>query len=128
MGIYLVTGACGGMGSAICALLSSKGHRVFGLDRRAPSDTPLWTYLPADVTDGETLEAALSRVREERGRKAALAVYDAVAGHVGMRADMQRPADDAAAARIARKRGKKAVGRGLSFGDSPHKGINLLKK
>ena len=67
MGIYLVTGACGGMGSAICALLSSKGHRVFGLDRRAPSDTPLWTYLPADVTDGETLEAALSRVREDAG-------------------------------------------------------------
>ena len=52
MGNYLITGAAGGMGEALCRALSGAGHRV-------------WTLVPADLTKPEQVEEAFRRVREE---------------------------------------------------------------
>ena len=68
MGSYLVTGAGGGMGRAICRRLTEDGHRVWGLDRAPEPEGGAWAYIRADVTDGEALSAAFERVRAEAGR------------------------------------------------------------
>ena len=72
MGRYLVTGANGGMGSAVCRLLSEAGHTVFGLDRTFPEEAkesglPGETFfrITADVTDAEALKRAAALVRKE---------------------------------------------------------------
>lgn len=80
MGNYLITGAGGGMGRALCRLLSERGHRVWGLDR-APQEKPEgWKYIRADVTDGESLRAAFEQVSSEAGGLAGIVhtagVYD----------------------------------------------------
>lgn len=64
MARYLVTGANGGMGRAICRLLSDYGDEPVGIDL-APADegTP-WTVIPADLTDAASLEAAIRTVGE----------------------------------------------------------------
>ena len=51
MGIYLVTGCLGGMGSALCRKLLEEGHRVFGIDRAGENETDGVTLLTADITD-----------------------------------------------------------------------------
>ena len=77
MGNYLVTGACGGMGSAICRRLTENGHRVWGIDRLpdnrlpdsglpdAPPKGP--TVVAADLTDADALRAAAERIGAEAG-------------------------------------------------------------
>lgn len=62
MGNYLVTGASGGMGAAICRKLTRGGHRVWGLDRRAADGV-----IAADLTRSADIDAALARVRAEAG-------------------------------------------------------------
>ena len=81
MADYLITGAGGGMGAAICRALTDEGHRVWGLDREPPREQPEGTtYLNADVTDTAALQRAFERVREEagtlRGIVHAAGVYD----------------------------------------------------
>ena len=69
MGNYLVTGACGGMGKAVCALLTEQGHAVFGIDLAAGecshevagNSFPL--LFRADVTDTESLSSAAAEIR-----------------------------------------------------------------
>ncbi len=69
MGNYLVTGARGGMGSAICRMLAENGHRVWGIDRASDGDAGGQAdgiaVLSADLTDREALEAAAVRIGEE---------------------------------------------------------------
>ena len=65
---YLVTGAAGGMGRAVCRLLAARGDRVWGIDRAPEPESAEWAYLRADVTDGKDLRRALERVRAEAGR------------------------------------------------------------
>ena len=67
MGNYLITGAAGGMGSALCRALSGEGHRVWGLDRASDPSPEGWTLLPADLTKPEEVEEAFRRVRAEAG-------------------------------------------------------------
>ena len=62
MGNYLVTGASGGMGSAICRALARKGHRVWGIDRRETEGV-----IGADITSASDLRSAFERVRAEAG-------------------------------------------------------------
>ena len=66
MGKYLVTGACGGMGRAMCRALTDAGDEVWGLDLAAAGAEP-WHSIRADVTSPEALEAALALVRQEAG-------------------------------------------------------------
>ena len=67
MGNYLITGAAGGMGSALCRALTGEGHRVWGLDRAAASPPEGWTLIPADLTKPEEVEEAFRRVEAEAG-------------------------------------------------------------
>ena len=67
MANYLLTGACGGMGSALCRLLTESGDRVWGLDAAESLDACPWTVLQADLTSPADLEAALARIRREAG-------------------------------------------------------------
>ena len=67
MGNYLITGAAGGMGSALCRALTGEGHRVWGLDRTADPSPEGWTLIPADLTKPEEVEAAFRIVHEEAG-------------------------------------------------------------
>ncbi len=67
MGKYLITGAAGGMGSALCRALTGEGHRVWGLDRTADPSPEGWTLIPADLTKPEEVEAAFCIVQKEAG-------------------------------------------------------------
>jgi nucleoside-diphosphate-sugar epimerase len=55
MSNYLITGASGGMGAAICRLLVREKYRVWGIDRLPPASEEGWTFLSADVTDSSAL-------------------------------------------------------------------------
>ena len=67
MGNYLITGAAGGMGSALCRKLTESGDRVWGLDLSVPAEPCSWRCLRADITSPVELEAALDQVRREAG-------------------------------------------------------------
>ena len=62
MGNYLVTGANGGMGKAICARLIDEGHRVWGLDLNEAEGV-----IKTDITDTQSVLAACERVKTEAG-------------------------------------------------------------
>ena len=82
MGKYLITGACGGMGSALCRALSAAGDLVWGLDRNAPDRDWPGRFIQADLTSPGEVEAAAERVKQEAGELDALihmaGVYDLV--------------------------------------------------
>ena len=63
----IVTGACGGMGSAICKTFCGQGHEVIGLDLQIPEDAAGIRYIRADVTDEESLAAALASAGKDGG-------------------------------------------------------------
>lgn len=67
MGNYLITGALGGMGQALCRALSGAGHRVWGLDRPSDEVPAGCTLVPTDLTKPEEVEEAFRRIREEAG-------------------------------------------------------------
>ena len=72
MGKYLVTGACGGMGSAVVRMLSEAGHTVYALDR-VIRETALGDgtegigirYFRVDLTDRQDLERVTEEIRKE---------------------------------------------------------------
>lgn len=72
----VVTGACGGMGNAICNLLIEQGYQVFGLDCKEPdsvttlspndvSDNPTGSmhYIFCDITDMDSVANAFEKVK-----------------------------------------------------------------
>ena len=81
MANYVIIGAGGGMGAALCRRLTDEGHRVWGLDCVPPTETPGGeSFLTADITDTASLQAAFERVRQEAGSLSGLVhaagVYD----------------------------------------------------
>ena len=68
MADYLVTGAAGGMGAAVCRALLGAGHRVFGLDiSEGDIVSDRMTWLKADVRKTEDIEKAYRAVSEMSG-------------------------------------------------------------
>ncbi len=67
MGKYLVTGARGGMGTALCRALVRDGHEVWALDRAPGVESEGHHCLTADVTLASELEQARERVRKQAG-------------------------------------------------------------
>lgn len=63
--VAAVTGAAGGIGAAVCERLAAEGAKVFALDTR-PAVTG--TSVQVDVTDPESVRAALDTVLEAEGR------------------------------------------------------------
>lgn len=61
----LVTGAAGGMGKAICKLLSQKGYKVFGMDYCEAEPMDGVTFYRCDVTKTEEIEAVFEKVKAE---------------------------------------------------------------
>jgi len=59
----LVTGAYGGMGRAVCNVLSAQGYRVFALDRNVGEAQENIIPLEADVTSEASVTAAFETVR-----------------------------------------------------------------
>ena len=55
-----MTGASGFLGHAACAELTSRGHEVLALVRRAGSEPPATTAVSGDLEDGAALETALA--------------------------------------------------------------------
>ena len=69
----LVTGATGGMGSAISKSLLKKGYRVFGIDYKEGEKIDGLNFFNCDVTDTESVCAVMEKIREtgllEKSRK-----------------------------------------------------------
>lgn len=64
--VALVTGAAGGIGRAVSALLAATGTRVAGLDVAMPADVAL--ALQGSAADGAFVRSAVNRVVTELGR------------------------------------------------------------
>ena len=65
MKYVLVTGANGGMGKSVCALLVQNGYTVFALDIVPPESAKNVIPLQADVTDAESLGMAFETVKAQ---------------------------------------------------------------
>ena len=55
MARYLVTGANGGMGRAICRALTDAGNEAVGFDLTEPREETPWSVIRAEVTDSASL-------------------------------------------------------------------------
>ena len=65
--VAAVTGGSSGIGKATAALFAAKGYRVYDLSRTGTDETGV-THLYADVTQPETLAAAMAQIAEAEGR------------------------------------------------------------
>ncbi len=76
----LVTGAAGGMGKAVCRLLTDSGYGVWGLDIAPEEAACPWHYIQTDLSDTEAVKKACLQVRKEAGALYALVhmagIYD----------------------------------------------------
>jgi NAD(P)-dependent dehydrogenase (short-subunit alcohol dehydrogenase family) len=67
--VALVTGASSGIGEATAQRLASAGYKVYGTSRRGAQARPRsFEILPLDVTDDESVEAAVAKVLRLDGR------------------------------------------------------------
>ena len=67
--VAIVTGASGGIGEASARALQAAGYRVFGTYRRPPATrSPGIEYLACDVTNDESVKAAVAEVVSKAGR------------------------------------------------------------
>ncbi len=66
MGKYLVTGACGGMGTAVCRTLAGAGHEIWGIDRTV-GEGGTARIIQADITKPQELVSACEIIRAEAG-------------------------------------------------------------
>ncbi len=65
MGKYLVTGACGGMGTAVCRALADAGNEIWGIDLNPPESGAHLHFLHADLRNPDEIESAYAIVRKE---------------------------------------------------------------
>jgi len=64
----VVTGAAGGIGSAVCDRLRREGARVFALDVRPPAAEMASEFVPVDILDLASVTASIAAVVERAGR------------------------------------------------------------
>jgi NAD(P)-dependent dehydrogenase (short-subunit alcohol dehydrogenase family) len=76
--VAVVSGAGGGIGSAITRLLVQRGWRVAALDLHPPQEDLGTLPVPVDVTDEDAVERAVAAVVERFGRIDALVTAAAV--------------------------------------------------
>ena len=62
----LVTGCCGGMGSAICKKLMEQNYRVFGIDKKINLEsTENFLTFECDVTSTESVKNVFNKIKEK---------------------------------------------------------------
>ena len=61
----LVTGASGGMGKAICSLLTDKGYKVYGMDYREDDTVKADKFWQCDVTDTDSVKEVYKKLKDE---------------------------------------------------------------
>jgi short-subunit dehydrogenase len=68
--VILLTGASSGFGKASAEFLAEQGHIVYGTSRYPGSNPkPIdYTILQMDVTEVESIQAAINQITEERGK------------------------------------------------------------
>jgi NAD(P)-dependent dehydrogenase (short-subunit alcohol dehydrogenase family) len=66
--VILITGITSGFGKAIAERLSREGHIVYGTHRHATEFLPGVHYIKTEVTDDESVEAAVKEVLDNEGR------------------------------------------------------------
>jgi len=81
----LITGASGAVGRACVTVLLERGARVMMTDRVAPQHTLAGdvTFVPADVTDREAMQAVVKATLESFGRIDAAVLAAGIEGPVG---------------------------------------------
>lgn len=77
----IVTGVSGGMGLATAKQLIRDGHRIFGLDIKAPEEgSESLIFIQTDLRNGEAVKAAFQRVQEQTDQIGAIihmaGIYD----------------------------------------------------
>jgi NAD(P)-dependent dehydrogenase (short-subunit alcohol dehydrogenase family) len=66
--VIIITGASSGFGKATAAMLSQRGHTVYGLCRRGMPDESNIKYCQCDVRDRENIRAVVEQIVNEQGR------------------------------------------------------------
>lgn len=66
--VILITGITSGFGKAMAERLAADGHKVYGTHRKAVEQIPGVTYIKADSTVEEDVEAAIAAVLDAEGR------------------------------------------------------------
>jgi NAD(P)-dependent dehydrogenase (short-subunit alcohol dehydrogenase family) len=66
--VILITGISSGFGKETARLLSEKGHIVYGTVRKEPMSTGSVHYLKMDLTDTNSIKAAVDAVIKNEGR------------------------------------------------------------
>lgn len=66
--VVVVTGAAGGIGTAVCERLADDGARVFALDVRPPEGGAAEEFIGVDVQDPRSVEAAIAATIAAAGR------------------------------------------------------------
>ena len=61
--VVLLTGASGGLGSAIAKHLNSKGYTIYGLGRK-PVKSPYFTWVYMDLSQPESIDKAIKEISE----------------------------------------------------------------
>lgn len=61
----LITGACGGMGSAAVKLLQANHHQIFALDKKINQPIAGVKYYEADITKSDELEKVYSEISKQ---------------------------------------------------------------
>ncbi len=66
--VVVITGASSGIGLAAARLFHDKGFTVYGLNRHIPQESFGINYLPADITQPQTVIDAVSRIWQDEHR------------------------------------------------------------
>ena len=65
--VIIITGASSGIGYETAKFLSLKGHKVYGLSRRAFEDEH-FINLPCDITDYNRVKECFDEIYQREGR------------------------------------------------------------
>ena len=66
--VILVTGGSSGLGAAICEMLTTKGHQVYGTSRSTSTSKNTFNMVSMDVMDKKSIEDAIQIILAKEGK------------------------------------------------------------
>lgn len=66
--VILITGASSGLGEFLANYLAQKGHKVYGTSRSIKQEGYLFTALPMDVCDNNSVENVINQILEKENK------------------------------------------------------------